>query len=68
MFAHSGRRDGAHPPTPCDDGQLGPDSDEWPGDQTRRLDDRYRSWRGDRYRRVADEPAADPAERRSAPV
>ena len=52
MIPHPSRRDGAH--IPFDDGQLGPDSDEWPGEQSRRLDDSYRSWRGDRYRRVPD--------------
>lgn len=40
--------------TPADDRQMGPDHDEWPGEQLRRLDDRYRSWRQDRYRENSD--------------
>jgi len=55
MFAHDSRRDGVHSRTRFDDSQLGPDTDEWPGEQIRLLDDDYRSWRGDRYRRVPDD-------------
>ena len=59
MFPHDGRRDGAPAPVRHDDGQIGPDSDEWTGEQLRRLDDTYRSWRGDRYRRRADDAHGD---------
>jgi hypothetical protein len=56
MYPHPTRRDGMPATSHVDDRQLGPDSDEWPGEQRRRIDDNYRSWRGDRYRRVPDQP------------
>lgn len=48
---------------PADDGQIGPDADAWPGDQMRHIEERYRSWRLDRYRQFPDERVHQQPER-----